>query len=104
MFKKIIDYLGKAIKSNTGVSTLSFSLVAVGVMSVIILIVVCLCMLIEVIATKTISSSLDGYASIIGAVAGLIVSVGLPKAINNYGENKYNNKQNNISTEDFDDN
>ena len=93
MFKKIIDYLGKAIKSNTGVSTLSFSLVAVGVMSVIILIVVCLCMLIEVITTHTISSSLDGYASIIGAVAGLIVSVGLPKAINNYGENKYRNKE-----------
>lgn len=49
-------------------------------------------MLIEVITTHTITASLDGYAAIIGAVAGLITSVGLPKAINNYGENKYNNK------------
>ena len=91
MFKKIINYLGKAIKSNTGVSTLSFSLVAVGMMGIIILIVVCVCMLVEVITTHTISSSLDGYAAIIGAVAGLIASAGIPKAINNYGENKYNN-------------
>ena len=91
MFKKIVNYLGKIIKSNTGISTLSFSLVAVGVMGIIILIVVCVCMLVEVITTHTISSSLDGYAAIIGAVAGLIASVGIPKAINNYGENKYNN-------------
>lgn len=47
-------------------------------------------MLVEVLTNHTISSSLDGYAAIIGAVAGLITSVGLPKAINNYSENKFN--------------
>lgn len=92
MIKKFIDYLGKAVKSNTGISSLSLIMVAIGIMSVIVLIVICACMLIEVITTHTITASLDGYAAIIGAVAGLITSVGLPKAINNYGENKYNNK------------
>lgn len=91
-FKSIIEYLGKAVKSNTGISSLSLVTVALGVMSIIVLIVVCVCMLIEVIATKTITTSLDGYAGIITAVAGLVASVGVPKAINNYGENKFNNR------------
>ena len=89
MFVKILEYLGKAVKSNTGISSISLIMVAIGVLSAAILIVICICMLVEVIATKTISSSLDGYAAIIGAVAGLITSVGLPKAINNYSEHKY---------------
>lgn len=92
MVKKFIDYLSKAIKSNTGISSLSLVVVFIGIMSVIILIVVCICMLIEVITTHTIASALDGYAAIIGSVAGLITSVGIPKAINNYGENKFRNK------------
>lgn len=45
--------------------------------------------MIEVITTHTISASLDGYAAIIASTAGLITAAGLPKAINNYGENKY---------------
>ena len=81
--KNIINYLGKAVESNTGVSSLSLIVVFLGVMSVIILIVICICMLIEVISSKTIVSSLDGYAAIITAVAGLIAAVGIPKAINN---------------------
>lgn len=94
-FRDIISYLDKAVKSNTGVSSLSLLMIAICIMSVIILIVVCICMLVEIIATHTIASSLDGYATIIGAVAGLITSVGIPKAINNYSENKFNN---NITT------
>lgn len=89
MIKKFIDYLSKAVRSNTGVSSLSFIMVLIGIMSVIILIVICLCLMIEVITTHTISASLDGYAAIIASTAGLITAAGLPKAINNYGENKY---------------
>lgn len=90
MFKRILRCLEKAIKSNTGVSSLSLITVCIGVMSIIILIVICICMLVEIFSAKTIASSLDGYAAIIGAIAGLVASVGIPKAINNYGENKYN--------------
>ena len=91
IFKKIIDYLDSAVKSNTGVSSLSLIVVAVGIMAVITLAVVCTCLLVEVFTSHTIASSLDGYASIIASIAGLITSVGIPKAINNYGENKYKN-------------
>lgn len=91
IFKKIIDYLDRAVKSNTGVSSLSLIVVAVGIMAVITLIVVCICLLVEVFTSHTIASSLDGYAAIIASIAGLITSVGIPKAINNYGENKYKN-------------
>lgn len=91
-FKSLIEYLGKAIKSNTGVSSLSLIAVAVGAMAIIVLIVICICMLVEVLATKTIASSLDGYASIITAIAGLIAAVGIPKALNNYSENKFINE------------
>ena len=90
MFKKLTNYLKRAVESNTGVSTLSLVVVAIGIMAVMVLIVICVCMMVEVIATHTISSSLEGYAAIIGAVSTLIASVGIPKAINNYGENKYN--------------
>lgn len=91
ILKKIIDYLDSAVKSNTGVSSLSLIVVAVGIMAVITLIVVCICLLVEVFTSHTIASSLDGYAAIIASIAGLITSVGIPKAINNYGENKYKN-------------
>ena len=94
MIKKVIEYLGKAIRSNTGISSLSLVVVIMGVMSIILLLVICVCMLVEVFSTHTISTSLDGYAAIIGAIAGLVVAVGIPKAINNYGENKYNNDYN----------
>ena len=91
IFKKIIDYLDSAVKSNTGVSSLSLIVVAVGIIAVITLVVVCICLLVEVFTSHTIASSLDGYAAIIASIAGLITSVGIPKAINNYGENKYKN-------------
>ena len=91
IFKKVIDYLDSAVKSNTGVSSLSLIVVTVGIMAVITLVVLCICLLVEVFTSHTIASSLDGYAAIIASIAGLITSVGIPKAINNYGENKYKN-------------
>lgn len=88
--RNIRDYLDQTIRNNTGVSSLSFIMVAIGITSILLLLVICACMLIEVVYNHTIASSLDGYAAIIGAVAGLVASVGLPKAINNYSENKFN--------------
>ena len=99
MFKKIVNYLGRAVQSNTGVSSISLILVAIGIMAVIVLIVICICMLVEVFTAKTIMSSLDGYASIITAVASLVASVGLPKALNNFGEYKYGNPPEELPSE-----
>lgn len=91
MLRKVISYISQAIRSNTGISSLSLIMVAIGIMSVVVLLVICACMLIEVCHSHTIQASLDGYAAIIASIAGLITSVGLPKAINNYGESKYKN-------------
>ena len=92
MFKKVFDYLGLAVRSNTGVSSLSLIVVAVGVMAIVTLIVICTCMLVEIYHNHTIASSLEGYASIITSIATLVGAVGIPKAINNYGEYKYTEK------------
>ena len=89
MFKRVFDYLGRAVKSNTGISSLSLIVVAIGVMAVITLIVICICMMVEMIFNHTIVSSLEGYAAIVTAIATLVGAVGIPKAINNYGENKF---------------
>lgn len=90
---KVLTYLNKLITRNTGVSSLSFILVALCIMSVLVIAVICACMIVEIVTMHTITSSLDGYASMIGAIAGLVTAVGLPKAINNYGEHKYKNKE-----------
>lgn len=89
MFKKIIDYSDKAVKSNTGVSSLSWLVVMVGWLVVLTVLVINICMMVEMVIAHTIVSSIEGYASIITALAGLAAAVGIPKAINNYGENKF---------------
>ena len=70
----IRNYLDKAVRSNTGVSSLSLIMVAVVFMAMIVLLVICFCLIVEVLTSHTISSSLEGYAQIIGAVAGKQVS------------------------------
>lgn len=92
VFRWITNSLGRVVKSNTGFSTLSWIAVGVGLIAMAILLGILVCMLIEMIANKTIASSLDGYASIIREVAILLTSVCIPKAINNYGENKFKGK------------
>lgn len=88
-FKNTREYLAKAVQRNTGVSSLSWLVVAIGVLAIITVMVVCICMLVEMLVNFTIASSLEGYAAIIGSVATLVAAVGIPKAINNYGENKF---------------
>ena len=97
--KDIQNYLDQIIRNNTGVSSLSFIMVTIGIMSILLLLIICICMLIEVIYNHTIATSLDGYAAIIGDIAGLMTSVGLPKAINNYSEHKFHKDDKNDNVE-----
>lgn len=90
-FKRAINYSDKAVKSNTGVSSLSWLVVIVGWLIIVTILVIDICMMVEMILAHTIASSIEGYASIITALAGLAAAVGIPKAINNYGENKFRN-------------
>ena len=91
-FKRAIDYSDKAVKSNTGISSLSWLVVMVGWLIILTILVINVCMMIEMIIAHTIASSIEGYASIITALASLAAAVGIPKAINNYGENKFRGK------------
>lgn len=91
-FKRMIDYSDKACRSNTGVSSLSWMVVFVGWLVVLTLLCINFLMIMEMIVNHTIVSSVEGYASIITALAGLAAAVGVPKAINNYGENKFRNQ------------
>ena len=88
-FKKVLDYSGNAIKSNTGISSLSWVLVLVGWLTVITMLTINICMLFEMIDSGTIASSIEGYAAVITALAELVAAVGIPKALNNYSENKF---------------
>lgn len=92
MLQRVIDYLDKVVKSHTGVSSMRFIVVLVGIASVLMLLTIGLCWLIEIISNKKIESDLIGYATVITAIAGLLASVVIPLAINKYSESKYRDK------------
>ena len=88
-FKRAIDYSDRAVKSNTGISSLSWMVVIVGWLVVITMLTINVCMLVEMFMAHTIASSIEGYAAIFTALAELVAAVGIPKALNNYAESKY---------------
>lgn len=75
-----MNYLNKLIRNNTGVSSKNFFLVAVTIIGCILLTVPAFTLIFEVIIHGTITTSLEGFAAYIGAVAGLFVTVGVTKA------------------------
>lgn len=89
MFKRVTDYLDKVVKSHTGVSSMRFIVVLVGVVSVLLLLTIGICWIVEIIHSKQIQSDLTGYAAVITSIAGLLASVVIPLAVNKYSENKY---------------
>lgn len=89
MFRKVTDYLDKIVKSHTGVSSMRFIVVLVGMASVMLLLILGTCWVVEVAANKTMASDLTGYAAVITAIAGLLASVVVPLTISKHSENKY---------------
>ena len=75
-----MNYLGKLISNNTGVSSKNFFLVAVTVIGLILLLVPAVLLIVEVIYNHTIATDLNGLAAYIGAVAGVFASAGISKA------------------------
>ena len=82
--KKNIDrgegFLSKLIKSNTGISSKNFFLVAVTIIGCLLLLVPGFTLIVEVIFTHTIATDLSGMAAYIGAVASLFATAGITKA------------------------
>lgn len=75
-----MSYFGKLIRNNSGISSKNFFLVVVTVIGCILLIVPAFTLTFEVIINGTITTSLDGFAAYIGAVAGLFATAGITKA------------------------
>lgn len=75
-----MNYFGKLIRNNSGISSKNFFLVVVTVIGCILLIVPAFTLTFEVIINGTITTSLDGFAAYIGAVAGLFATAGITKA------------------------
>lgn len=91
--KNPTSYFGKLIDNNTGVSSKNFFLIVVTLIGCLLLLVPAFTLTFEVIFTHTITTSLDGFASYIAAVAGLFATAGITKAWSEKYERPYINHE-----------
>ena len=77
---RVLQWLQKLVRNNTGVSSKNFFLVTITFIGCLLLIVPVITLLVEVIFTHTIATDLNGMAAYIGAVASLFATAGLTKA------------------------
>ena len=89
---RVMCYIDKLIKNNTGVSSKNFFLVAVTVIGLILLLVPAVLLIVEIIYNHTIATDLNGLAAYIGAVAAVFTSAGITKA----WSEKYERKDGNV--------
>lgn len=75
-----MNYLGKLISNNTGISSKNFFLVAATIIGLILLLVPAVLLIIEVCYNYTIQTDLNGLAAYIASVAGIFASAGITKA------------------------
>ena len=87
-----MNYFQKLINNNTGVSSKNFFLVFVTMMGCLLLLVPAFALTFEVVTNTTISTSLEGFAAYIGAVAGLFATAGITKAWSEKYEHRNTNK------------
>ena len=82
-----MKWLLKLIQNNTGISSKNFFLVAVTLIGLLLLLVPVIVLLVEVFATKTIHTDLNGLAAYIASVAAIFTSAGITKAWSEKYEN-----------------
>lgn len=85
------SFFKRLVTSGTRVSSTRFNLVYIGIMVIILLSIIGFVLIYDVITDGVITTDLNGVASIIGALTGLMVAVGLTKVGDTYGKGKYNN-------------
>ena len=76
------------IRNNTGVSVKNWLIFVVSIIGSFLLLVPGICLLVEVFNNHTIQTDLNGFATYIGAIAGLFASVIFPKVWSEKYENK----------------
>ena len=82
-----MKWLLKLIQNNTGISSKNFFLVAVTLIGLLLLLVPVVVLLVEVFATNTIHTDLNGLAAYIASVAAIFTSAGITKAWSEKYEN-----------------
>lgn len=88
-----MNHYQKLVGNNTGVSSKNFFLVVVTLIGSLLLLVPVFSIIFEVITTCTITTSLEGYACYIGAVASLFATAGITKAWSEKYENNNSKKE-----------
>lgn len=85
-----MNYFKKLVRNNTGVSSKNFFLVLVTLIGCLLLLVPGFTLIVEVLFTHTISTSLEGFAAYIAAVASLFATAGITKAWSEKYEKRHN--------------
>lgn len=93
--KRLIGWIAKLVRNNSGVSSKNFFLVTVTLIGCVLLLVPAVILMIESISNKTITTDLNGLAAYIGAVASLFATAGLTKAWSEKFEARNRDDENN---------
>lgn len=88
---KLINFISKLVKNNTGYSSKNFFLIVVTCIGFILLLVPAIVLLVEVYYNHTIQTNLEGMAAYISSVAAIFASAGITKAWSEKYE-KHDNK------------
>ena len=91
--KNTTSYFAKLIGNNTGVSSKNFFLIVVTLIGCLLLLVPAFTVTVEVFCMHTITTSLDGFASYMAAVASLCATAGITKAWSEKYEKPYNSQE-----------
>lgn len=96
---RLIKWLTKLIRNNTGVSAKNFFLIGVTIIGCLLLLVPVFTLCTEAFYMHTIATDLTGVAAYIGSVASLFATAGLTKAWSEKFEQKNNSENMDIPSE-----
>jgi hypothetical protein len=89
----IVNYIDKLIRSNTGVSSKSFALVAITLMGCVLLLVIGFILVWEEVRDGQIRTDLGGLAELVGSITALLASAGVTKVVGERNERNNNEKK-----------
>ena len=95
---KKYGFWGNLVRTNTGVSSLNFFLIAVTLVGVALLVTAMFAIIWEVVHNNMVQSDISGWAAFIGAVGTLFASGGIAKGWSNWSEQKFGGVKNETSS------
>jgi len=92
MKKKTRGFWGNLVRTNTGVSSLNFYLIATTLVGIGLLATVVFAIIWEELHNNSMTSDISGWATFVGAVGTLFASAGIAKGWSNWSEQKFGKK------------